>query len=171
MAIATIDYRSGGARVHEASGKLSSKSRRKGEIKDPRDFPRGFDGIWEPVLYHESDGRIGAHLSTESVGRDRGQTGQGVQPERREAEIFEAYQLLWADGGNRRAGEAVDSGRVTGRGADQVRRGRFGRAGLSGSNESHASAGRDEERALYQRRCQGFGRFGDLGRAYRTTSE
>src|SRR5450755_746912 len=133
MAIATLEQRSSRVRANEAAGKLSSEGRRKGEIKSPRDISRSANGVWQPVLYHQSYGRIGAHISDKGLGGNRRQAGQGLQPECGEAEILEADQLFRSDGGDRRAGAAIDPRGATGRSADQERRGCPGGLGLSRS--------------------------------------
>src|SRR5271155_5033912 len=123
MAIATIDYRSSRVRANEAAGELSSESRREGPLEGAGGVSRSADGVWQPILYHQSYGRIGADLSHEGLGRNRRQAGEGLQFESGEAKVFEAHQLFWTDGRARRTGAAIDSGGVARGSAGQGRRG------------------------------------------------
>src|SRR5271154_3142963 len=151
MAIATIDYRSNRVRANEAAGKLSSEGRREGPVEGAGGVSRGADGVWQPILYHQSYGRIGADLSHEGLGGDRRQAGEALQFQPGEAKVFEAHQLFWADGGAGRAGSAVDSGGVARGSTGQRRRGCAGQSRLSRGDEPYPGAGRNEEPAVHGR--------------------
>jgi hypothetical protein len=75
--------------AHEAAGQLSGESRREGSSQDTRRVSGGLEGVRQPVLHHQSNGRISAHLSDESLVGNRRQTGEGVFAESRQAKIFD----------------------------------------------------------------------------------
>src|SRR5258708_14386538 len=95
----------GGAKdgAAEAAGQLSGESRREGSSEDTRRVSGCLEGVRQPVLHHKSHGRIGTHLSDESLVGNRGQAGKSVFAESREAQVLNAHELLRANGGARRA--------------------------------------------------------------------
>src|SRR4029434_9260366 len=88
----------GWLRAYESSGKLSGEGGREGSSQDTRRVSRRLAGVRQPVLHHQRDGRNGTNLPGEGVDRDGREAGKGVQPEPGEAQIFEADELLRANG-------------------------------------------------------------------------
>ncbi len=135
--------------AHDAAGQLSGESRREGASQDTRRVSGRLEGVRQPVLHHQPHGRISAHLSHESLVRNRRQTGESVFAESRQAQISDAHKLLRANSGARRAGQSFGTRGVAGIGADE---GRSGCVRESGSRGQWRVASGEKEAGRHTRR-------------------
>src|SRR5205814_2570848 len=109
-----------------------------GAFEDTRRVSGRLEGVRQPVLYHQPNRRVSAHLPDESLVGDRRQAGEGVFAKSRQAQVLDAHQLLRSNRGARWARESFGSRSIAGIRANEGRSGRVREPGLSRSDESYA---------------------------------
>src|SRR4029077_9667757 len=135
--------------VPNAARQLSGERGREGSGENSRRLSRRIAQIGIEVLRHQRERGPRPHLPHEGVGRYRAEACEALLPQSGETKISESRELLRADGGARRAGPHPDPARAARGGGDEGRGGHAGEPHLSGSLESRAFPGTDEEQSNY----------------------